>query len=410
MKKVLLVIYAMIFTHVISFTQVSVGGIAFVGYNADNPDQFTIILTEYLAAGTQMYFSDAGWTGSALYASEGAILWTVPAGDLPTNTMVTFTGGGIGGFTSFPTGILEAGVSVSHGSVVASGVAASMAFSTNGDEILAFTGSIASPVFIACLNFNGAWSWTGANSSEQTLIPPGLTDGLNCALLPDRDNGIINCLALPDPATVSDYNTAANWIWNDVTRYTLPPTIGTCEFLLPLTLLSFTGENVLSANELTWVTANELNVLGFEIERSANAVDFVSIAFIAATGENAFENGYQFIDDAIAANTFYYRLKIMESDFGYAYSPIIAINTKSDVAIKIYPNPVNENGTISIASNNTIVSSIKLFDGTGRLIKILNAENIDVSNYMFNTADLVHGIYTIEVVLNGNAYSTSFIK
>ncbi len=410
MKKLLLIFYAMIFTHCISFAQVSVGGIAFVGYNADNPDQFTIILTEYLTAGTQIYFTDAGWTGSILYASEGGILWTVPAGDLPTNTMVTFTGGGSGGFTTFPTGILEAGVSVSHGSVVASGVAASMALSTNGDEILAFTGSVASPTFIACLNFNGAWSWTGTNSAEQTLLPPGLTDGLDCVVLNDRDNGIINCLIIPDPATVSDYNTSSNWIYNDATRYTLPPIIGTCEFLLPLTLLSFSGENVAGANKLTWVTTDEINVSGFEIERSVDAYDFSTIAFVPVNGETTNEQYYQFADDAILANTMYYRLKMMETDLSFTYSAIIAIHNVIDFSLQIFPNPVNENATIFIDANTNLnASSIQLFDATGRLINILNTENTN-SAIQINTTDLIPGIYFIEVMVNGIPYAASFVK
>ena len=73
-----------------------------------------------------------GMVGSAIYASEGGILWTVPSGGVPTNTMVTFTGGGAGGFTTFPSGNLEAGVTVSSGTIAASGIAASMALTTNG--------------------------------------------------------------------------------------------------------------------------------------------------------------------------------------------------------------------------------------------------------------------------------------
>ena len=120
MKKKGYVLYALLLTHIISQAQVAPGDIAFVGYNADNNDQFTIITTNYLEDGTQIYFVDAGWTGTAIYASEGGILWTVPSGGVPTNTMVTFTGGGAGGFTTFPSGNLEAGVTVSSGTIAAS--------------------------------------------------------------------------------------------------------------------------------------------------------------------------------------------------------------------------------------------------------------------------------------------------
>ena len=107
MKKKGYVLYALLLTLIISQAQVAPGDIAFVGYNADNNDQFTIITTNYLEDGTQIYFVDAGWTGTAIYASEGGILWPVPSGGVPTNTMVTFPGGGAGALTTFPSGNLK---------------------------------------------------------------------------------------------------------------------------------------------------------------------------------------------------------------------------------------------------------------------------------------------------------------
>jgi hypothetical protein len=409
MKNAAIFILAIV-THFSCLAQIAAGDIAFVGYNADNPDQFTIITTNYLEDGTQIYFSDAGWTGSALYASEGAIIWTVPTGGVPANTMVTFTGGTAGGFTIFGSGLLESGVSVSSGSITSSETTSSMAFSTNGDQIMAFTGSIASPTFIACVNFNGSWSWTGTNSAEQTQTPPGLTAGTNCLVISDRDNGKIDCLLLPDPATVSDYNNSAYWINNDATRYTLPPTLGTCEFLLPLELISFSGYNVGAKNVLTWATENEINVDKFQIERSSDGVNFSAIGEINATNQG--EHGgvvYQFIDDDQLFEDMYYRLNIIDADLSFTYSDIIAINKQFENAVSIFPNPVNQSAIVHCDGINTN-TILRIYTSTGEFVCEPEINTRGQNVITMNTNNLPHGLYLLQVFNNGKSTSIPFIK
>jgi hypothetical protein len=408
MKKKGYVLYALLLTHIISQAQVAPGDIAFVGYNADNNDQFTIITTNYLEDGTQIYFVDAGWTGTAIYASEGGILWTVPSGGVPTNTMVTFTGGGAGGFTTFPSGNLEAGVTVSSGTIAASGIAASMALTTNGDQILAFTGSVASPTFIAAANFNGAWSWTGTNNSEQSLLPPGLTAGTNCVLLSDRDNGKIDCLLLPDPASVSDYNNAAYWVYNDATRYTLPPTLGTCEFLLPLELISFYGTAHTNGNTLTWSTAHEMLLSGFEVQRSVDGSDFIPLTFVPAVGTSNNVITYQFIDDVTTASQYYYRLKMIDDDDSFTYSEIITISQTRNDAAYLFPNPVGQMVTIVIPEN-TLIETIQLFASNGSLIR--EVQYATTYNYLqLDVSDLARGMYLLRINSTTQYQSLSFMK
>lgn len=408
MKYLSILIYAVI-AHLTCSAQITAGDIAFVGFNADNPDQFTIITTNYLEDGTQIYFTDAGWTGSALYANEGSIIWTVPTGGLPTNTMVTFTGGGAGGFTSFPSGILEAGVSVTSGTIVASGVVASMAFSTSGDQILAFTGSVASPNFIACVNFNGSWSWTGTNSAEQTLVPPGLTSGTDCVVLSDRDNGKIDCLLLPDPATVSDYNNASNWIFNDATRYTLPPTLGTCEFLLPLDLIAFDGNISENGNQLNWTTANEIDINEFIIESSENGETFSVIGAVDAVGNTVSNTNYEFIDDIKVVGQIYYRLKIVNNDYTFTYSKIILIEDEFTNTIKLFPNPVTDYATL-IFSNNCSNCNIQICSVNGKVIENLPVSVSDQQHLEINTQNLQPGFYVISIVGDAINMTIPFIK
>jgi len=400
------------FIHTIINAQpVAAGDIAFLGFNADNTDQFTIIVTNYLEDGTIIYFSDAGWNGAGFYASEGHIQWNVPAGGLPGGTMVTFTGGTVGGFTLFGTGNLESGANVSSGTIVATASTSSMALSTSGDAILAYIGSTAVPTFIACVNFNGAWTFAGANLAEQSLLPPGLSAGATCVLLPDRDNQIIDCLLLPDPAVAADYNTAAYWIYNDATRYTLPPVIGTCDFVLPIVLKDFYLINLSSAVQLNWKTSTEINSAEFIVEKSAEGETFYPIGNITAAGNTTNQQLYTFTDDVFSGITSYYRLKLVDLDGSFQHSAVIVSNIMTNNTISIFPNPVEENLFITTSGFTSEIIGIEIINTSGQKFR-LAANDLILSDYQIKVhlQNLPTGIYTMNILYKSTNTVLQFIK
>lgn len=393
---------------------ISIGDIAFLGFNSDNTDQFSIIATNYIESGVPIFFTDAGWNGTNFYASEGHFQWNVPAGGLPTNTIITFTGGGAGGFTIFGTGLLEPGANATSGTLAASASTSSMALSTSGDQIICYTGTIAAPNFIACINFNGSWS--PATNSNQTSIPTGLTVGANCALLNNQDNGIVNCLLLPDPSTIADYNNPANWIYNDATRYVLPPVVGPCDFLLPIILKDFYATVVENAIQLNWITSNEINTFEFIVEKIMQDGNFYEIANIKASGNSSPDQFYQFTDDEINNSTTYYRLKIIETDYSYEYSETIVVNNPSDNKeiqnITLYPNPVSEELNIQINFPISEFETLQIINATGKIIYITH-ENLSFgeNNFLINLSDIESGYYFFRAsLINGNFINIPFIK
>jgi len=57
------------------------------------------------------------------------------------------------------------------------------------------------------------------------------------------------------------------------------------DFLLPVTLLSFSARAINSTTvRLNWITTSEDNLAGFEIERSADGINWSTIAFVNAKG------------------------------------------------------------------------------------------------------------------------------
>lgn len=114
-------------------------------------------------------------------------------------------------------------------------------------------------------------------------------------------------------------------------------------FVLPVTLVEFTGKKAGNAIQLDWKTATESNSSHFEIERSTDGRSFTSIGEVAAAGNSNTLRSYSFHDKLPAPNNNYYRLKIVDLDGRSALSKVVVIRTGSaGRGIFAYPNPVRD--------------------------------------------------------------------
>jgi hypothetical protein len=90
--------------------------------------------------------------------------------------------------------------------------------------------------------------------------------------------------------------------------------------------------------QLRWETASETQNAGFHVERSTNAAHFTPIAWQAA-GENAAQ--YLFTDVAPPPGTVYYRLRQVDADGQYAFSPVRAVEVSEHNEMRLFPVPAN---------------------------------------------------------------------
>lgn len=81
---------------------------------------------------------------------------------------------------------------------------------------------------------------------------------------------------------------------------------GQSNLSLPVTLLSFSGYKDGSRNQLSWITASELNNRGFEVQRSTDGVNYTAIGFLnsLANGGNSNDQlSYRFTDNTPAGGS-----------------------------------------------------------------------------------------------------------
>jgi Secretion system C-terminal sorting domain len=179
--------------------------------------------------------------------------------------------------------------------------------------------------------------------------------------------------------------------------------------VLPIELLSFQAQNTEGSNKLTWQTATETNTSHFDIERSPDGKTFEKIGEVKAKGSNSV---YQYVDKTGAFSTIYYRLKINDLDGKSDYSKVVNLTAKvKGFAAKVYPNPLKDQATIEITSEQKADVTIELYDMIGRQVKRLKAENTEgVVTMPFDMKDLSNGTYFLKISNNTNVIQQKIVK
>ena len=211
----------------------SYSGIASAGIA---PDTISFVLLTPISANTVIYFTDRGYQGGPWQGSgstEGTISWTSGSA-LAIGQEVEIAG--IGGSAARVNGVPNGTVATIAGGNGITG----LSLGNTGDQIIAFQGGAGDPsngaaVMISGMTWNlncGTTTTTGWNGSGCTygapssIIPPGLTDGINAFMAgpaggtPNNDQAKFNCIGTPY-STVSSLRSAimnpANWIFGGST-------------------------------------------------------------------------------------------------------------------------------------------------------------------------------------------------
>ncbi len=145
---------------------------------------------------------------------------------------------------------------------------------------------------------------------------------------------------------------------------------------LPITLLNFEASLALKTIVLEWETAMEINNDRFVIERSVNGVDFHRIGMLLGQGTTTTYHAYKFVDKEayfLAPRVFYYRLKQLDDNGQYTYSPIEVIKMASlDTEVSTYPNPVENELTVRFSSESQEDYSLSILNNLGQEVRYLD--------------------------------------
>lgn len=167
--------------------------------------------------------------------------------------------------------------------------------------------------------------------------------------------------------------------------------------MLPVELTSFVATPKGNTVELVWKTASELNNDRFEIERSHDNLTFTKIGFVRGSGTTTEAKEYRFIDEQVSG-VLYYRLKQVDFDGAFAYSPVVEVRVAPPAEFALeqnYPNPFNPTTTIRYQLPVTSNVKLEVYDVLGKKIATLVNERQEagIYNYTLNASNLSSGVY-----------------
>ena len=119
-----------------------------------------------------------------------------------------------------------------------------------------------------------------------------------------------------------------------------------------------------------WSVANELNIKGYDIERSTDSVHFTQVGYKASSGNSTTAVGYNWLDVSPALGYHYYRIRSISNNNVIGYSNVVKIKlNKSTPAIYVFPNPVTES-TLHLQMNSMPKGdySTRLINNLGQVI------------------------------------------
>lgn len=170
------------------------------------------------------------------------------------------------------------------------------------------------------------------------------------------------------------------------------------DHLVPVELTSFTSSVDGNSVILNWSTATEINNKGFEVQRSVEENEFITIGFIPGFGTTTELRIYRFVDANLSAGNYTYRLKQVDFDGSFSYSEEVNAEIISPVQFELaqnYPNPFNPGTTIKFSIPQSSNVTLKVFNTLGQEVKTLLNQNMEsgVHTINFDASDLNSGIY-----------------
>lgn len=173
---------------------------------------------------------------------------------------------------------------------------------------------------------------------------------------------------------------------------------------LPVTLTSFSGKNIGRENILFWVTESESNLSHFEVEKSVNGQTyFEKIGKVTAKGDIQSSANYTFSDKTPYEGENTYRLKMMDINGTFQYSPVITLFFGTDFRYILYPNPAQKQLFLSTSGKDgDAIFGLYRTDG-GEVIRWKgNLEDHSVLD--FDVSDLAKGVYHYQIQVGEEVY------
>lgn len=182
---------------------------------------------------------------------------------------------------------------------------------------------------------------------------------------------------------------------------------------LPITLVSFTGQATEGNTvRLDWVTLSEVNNFGFFVERKqAGETSFGALpgGFVAGQGTTTEPHSYSYVDATTGGARSTYRLRQVDTDGSFSYSPEVVVDFPTGVGdggapvsfalYQNYPNPFNPATEVRYDLATASHVDLHVYNAVGQVVATLvnGEQQAGTHQVRFDASHLSSGVYVYQL-------------
>jgi hypothetical protein len=226
----------------------------------------------------------------------------------------------------------------------------------------------------------------------------------------------------PGPASVLISPGSSNVVWNSAKNWwevSFPVTgfsgfyvTGPTSLPLPVVLEHFGGMLQGTGVLLNWQVGVETGLLRYEVQGSADGVVFGLLGAVAAAGGSASAGAggggataagagaYQYFVADPSPGENYYRLKMVNTDGTFAYSPVVVVDvTEGGRGVEVLGNPMGASCMVRVTAESGGPVRLRLTDISGKVLwRSERMLGVGVNTFPFAPAGaLARGVYLLTV-------------
>jgi hypothetical protein len=170
----------------------------------------------------------------------------------------------------------------------------------------------------------------------------------------------------------------------------------------PAFVTSFFTVNETNKVVLKWTASDEPLDESYEIERSTDGRNFISIGTAAGKAHAVYQATYAIEDLNPVTGLAYYRLLHKSATGSVSYSELKPINRAAVAAsyLLVYPNPATNMVTVKVADVQSEKARLDILDIAGRIVKSIPVTlNNNEQTLQVNVSSLSRGTYVIKLQL-----------
>ncbi len=164
---------------------------------------------------------------------------------------------------------------------------------------------------------------------------------------------------------------------------------------LPVSITSITASKKNASISVDWSVLNEINVKKYEVEKSGDGINYISVGEVAAVKASS----YNWLDVAPFSGNNYYRIKSVDNDGSaqFSQSVVVKFGTDNNQNIVVVSNPI-VNGKVQLLVENTARGTyyISLYNQLGQQVaKKEIAHAGSTTTYTVSTNGFAKGVYQV---------------